>query len=151
MAGHIAMNTFSGGMNKDLDFSLLKENQYYDALNYKLVADEDANGFTLENAEGNSSWVSLTSIFGSSNYKLVGHCYIQPYLVLFATTNTTDKTPTTGISKIARITVDKDELQDIETIYTDGVSSTYLKFSDTYPITSHTSSAASLYSMSSNP
>ena len=70
-------------MNKDTDFSLIKENQYFDARNFKLVANEDSNGFVLENAEGNVEWMDSSDISGiSDTYYIVGSCYIQPYLVL---------------------------------------------------------------------
>jgi len=134
MAGQISTHTFKGGMNKDLDYSLLSNEQYIDALNYKLIANDTNNSLVLENAEGNSEWIDIDDIGLDNTYFLVGHCYIQPYLVLFYTTNTTDKTPTAGVSKIVRITVDKDLDQDPTVIYTDGVSSTYLTLSDTYPI-----------------
>jgi hypothetical protein len=139
MAGSTSIKNFKGGMNKDLDFSLLKEDQYYDALNYKLVADEDANGFVLENAEGNSIWLELGVTLGvttlDDTYFLVGHCYVQPYLVLFYTTNHVDRSPdASDTSVIVRCTVDKDELQQASIIYTDGVDGTKLDLSDTYPI-----------------
>lgn len=133
MAGNIATKTFAGGMNKDLDFSLVKDNQYYDALNYKLIADEDSNGFILENAEGNVLFAGNVSYI--STYKIVGHCYIHPYLVLFYTTHDKDRSPSGGSCAIERITVDKDKHQSSEQIYHDGVSSTYLNLSTTYPIT----------------
>jgi len=133
MAGKVNVKTFAGGMNKDIDFSLLKDNQYFDALNYKLVANEDANGFTLENAEGNSFWVNIEGIV-KDEYKIIGHCFIHPYLVLFATDNENTKAPNGGISVIIRITVDKDEYQDISVIYRDDTVEGTLNFSDTYPI-----------------
>jgi hypothetical protein len=136
MAGEVSIKTFEGGMNKDLDFSLVKENQYYDAQNFKLIANKESNSFVLENAEGNALWLNLSGV-GSldDTYYLVGHCYIQPYLVLFYTTNHADRTPDAGdTSVIVRVTIDKDEPQQAVVIYTDGVSSTKLNFSDTYPI-----------------
>lgn len=45
-------NTFSGGMNMDLDYSLLKDNQYQYAENIRITSN-DSNSFgTLQNIEG---------------------------------------------------------------------------------------------------
>lgn len=136
MAGQVTTKTFSGGMNKDLDFSLLKDNQYYDAQNYKLISDENSNGFILENSEGNSQWLDISGISGiDDTYYMVGHCYIQPYLVLFYTTNDKDRSPNGGTSKIVRLTIDRDEIQEASVIYDDSVAGLgNLNFSTTYPI-----------------
>jgi len=135
MAGQINTKTFSGGMNKDLDFSLVKDNQYYNALNYKLVADEDSNGFVLENAEGNSIFLNISAWSGlDDNDYLVGHCYIQPYLVLFYTTNNATRLDGGATNKIVRIRVDKNRFHSVDVIYTDVAKSEYLNFSTTYPI-----------------
>ena len=135
MAGEIQTKTFSGGMNKDLDYSLLKENQYIDAQNYKLISDESANGFVLENAESNSLLIDISSISGLSNsYYLVGHTYIHPYLVLFYTTNNKDASPSGGTSKIVRATIDKDKVLEASVIYDDSAVTGTLDLSTTYPI-----------------
>lgn len=132
MAGEVQIKTFSGGMNKDLDFSLLKDNQYYDAQNMRLISDKEGNSFTLESLRRDGSF--WTSTLGSSYY-CVGSCWIDPYLILFYTTNHHDRTPSTAkTSKILRFRVEDDVIQESATIYTDGVDSTKLDFSDTYPI-----------------
>ena len=135
MAGQITTKTFHGGMNKDVDISLLKENEYIHAENYKLVADDASNGYILENAEGNESWLDLSGISGlDDTYFLVGHCFIKPYLVLFYTTVVNDTAPSGGDSTIVRLTIDGGKIQEEEIIYEDGVGSTYLDLSTTYPI-----------------
>ena len=107
MAGKVSIKTFKGGMNKDVDISLLGEDQYIHAENYKLVADEDANGFIIENTEGNSKWIDAQDDLAlSSAYHLVGHCFIKPYLVVFYTTIDHDAAPDVsggGDTKIIRI------------------------------------------------
>lgn len=140
MAGQIDIRTFSGGMNKDADYSLLNENQYIDAQNFKLVANTDSNSLILENAEGNTIWLDLSTVTDGvttldDTYYLVGHAYTHPYLVLFYTTNNADRSPDAAdTSAIVRIAVDKDHGQVADLIYVDGVSSTKLDFSTTYPI-----------------
>jgi hypothetical protein len=137
MPKDIQLKSFSGGMNKDMDYSILPENTYVDAQNFKLVADEDSNGFTLENSEGNSSWYDISSEIGAG-YQIAGHCYIAPYLVLFVTENITDNSPdgsvTGNVSKIVKIRVDRDLQQQSEVIYTDGGSKGWLNLSVTHPI-----------------
>ncbi len=133
----LATKSFSGGINTDVDVSLLKENQYRDALNFKLIANEDGTSFAIENAEGNRLWLDQSDLLGlNEDYHIVGHCYIKPYLVLFYTTNVVVAQPelASGVSVIARITVDKDRVQEGEIIYTDGVDGTRLNLSTTYPI-----------------
>jgi len=134
MAGQISTKTFKGGMNKDIDLSMIREDQYTHAENYKLLSNDTDNSLVLENAEGNSLWLDLSGTSLDDTYYLVGSCYIQPYLVLFYTDNTTDKTPTAGNSAIVRLTIDKDEVQETEVIYEDSSALGYLTLSDTYPI-----------------
>ena len=135
MAGGAVTNTFSGGMNKDLDYSLLKSNQYIDAQNYKLIADENANGFVFENAEGNSQFIDISVISGlDDTYFLVGHCYVYSYLVMFFTTNEADYSPTAGINKILRVKLDKDKVHTKDIIFSDELLTDKLEFSGTFPI-----------------
>ena len=135
MAGEIATKNFTGGMNKDLDYSFLKDNQYIDAQNYRLVSDSTSNRFILENAAGNSEWLDISDISGiDDTYVLVGQTFVRPYLVLFFTTNTDDTTPTAGTSKIVRCTVDGDLLQEVNVIYDDSAVTGVLGLSGTFPV-----------------
>lgn len=135
MAGQIATKTFHQGMNKDLDFSLLKDGQYYDANNYKLISDDNANGFTLETAEGNAVWIDTDGVSGlTDSYYIVGHIYIHPYLVVWYTTNSADMTPSGGTSKILRITLDKDKVLETDIIYDDSAVTGTLDLCTTHPI-----------------
>lgn len=141
MARQIFTKTFEGGMNKDIDVSFLAQNQYTHAENFQLISDDSSNNFILENAEGNKQWFNIENIeeLGDTFY-LVGHCYVDPYLILFYTENHALKTPSNSNSNvIVRIRVDKDYFQDYDIIYTDSYGDR-LDFSDTYPI-----SAVGLY------
>lgn len=135
MAGQNFTKTFSGGMNKDLDISILGQNQYYHAENYQLISDDSGTSFTLENADGNQSWWDIsTSGLLDDTFYLAGHCYVDPYLVLFYTQNHTTRIPdNANQSKIIRIRVDKDYRQTAEAIYEDA-SGDRLDISDTFPI-----------------
>lgn len=136
MAGEVDLRTFSGGMNRDLDQSVIPANVYVDALNFKLVADEDGNGFTLENAEGNTDWFTLSSVSGlDSSYYIAGHKFIQPYLVLFVTQNENELSFSTGLSGIVLITLHNGKIQNKELVYIDSASKGYLNFSTALPIT----------------
>lgn len=135
MAGITDLRTFTGGMNKDIDESLIKENQYRDALNFKLIADEEGNGFVLENAEGNKEFFDITDVTGlGADWYIAGHCFIQPYLVLFVTENHQIRTFTTGNSGLVLITLKNGKIQDYDLIYTDSAAKGYLNFSTTFPI-----------------
>lgn len=129
----IQIKTFNGGMNKDVDYSILPENVYTHSENYKLIADKDSNSFTLETAEGNYTWLNLSDVVGN-DYFIAGHCYISKYLVLFVTKNETETTPTSKPSKIVRIRVGGDLKQQVSTIYTDSFALGRLNFSVTHPI-----------------
>lgn len=48
----VVVNTFTGGMQKDLDKSLVKPNQYIDAQNYRLITTEGNTTGSLENVKG---------------------------------------------------------------------------------------------------
>lgn len=136
MAGEVAIKKFSGGMNKDVDYSLLKDTQYTDAQNYRLISDSESNNFILENAAGNTSWLDISGVSGlDDTYFLVGQAFVRPYLILFFTTNENDRTPTAGTSKIVRVTIDKDLVQEVNIIYDDSAVTGVLGLSATYPIT----------------
>jgi hypothetical protein len=139
MPKDIQLKSFSGGMNKDMDYSILPENTYVDAQNFKLIANEDSNGFILENSEGNNLEYNLTNIATvDSTYKIAGHCFIKPYLVVFLTQNLQERTPdgdSSGkFSKIVRFTIDRGRIQNTDLIYTDGGTKEWLNLSMTYPI-----------------
>jgi hypothetical protein len=135
MAGQITTKTFKGGMNKDIDVSLLQEDQYRHAENYKLIADEGSNSFVLETAEGNALWVDVSDYGVTDSYYLVGHCFIKPYLVLFYTTNLEDASPTAGNTRILRLLQDGDEVLDGEVIFDEDLPAQgNLTLSTTYPI-----------------
>lgn len=134
MAKDIVTNTFSGGMNKDIDYSILPNNTYVHAENIKLIANEDSNGFILENAEGNTELINITDIDGVTvSYNIVGSCVIDKYLVLFLTTSSSI-TPSTDTSIIARITIIDGKVQSKDRIYIDSAAKGRLKLSSVYPL-----------------
>ena len=49
----VAVNTFTGGMNKDISKELIPANKYLDAQNYRLVTTEGNTTGSLENIKGN--------------------------------------------------------------------------------------------------
>ena len=135
MAGQIATKTFNGGMNKDLDFSILPENKYSHAENFKLIADEDANGFILENAEGNSSYLDIDELLSGDDFNIAGYAYIRNRLIIFATENTSDTPSSSNNSAIIKCELnDRDEITYDSVIYNDALTSGKLNLSTYYPI-----------------
>ena len=56
------INTFSGGMNKDLDKSLIKPHQAYNIENFRLVSKDGVSTGALENVMGNILSTTIPSI-----------------------------------------------------------------------------------------
>jgi hypothetical protein len=79
-----AINTFTKGMNKDLDLSVLPKEAYLHAQNFRLVTNEGSTTTALENIEGNS----LLSSALPSGYSAIGSVYVRDEIIIFATNNT---------------------------------------------------------------
>lgn len=78
MATNSTVHTFEGGMNKDLDKSLMPKNKYYHAENLRLSPTNDGKGFILKNVLGTQSVITF-----SANYTICGYCLVRNKLVLF--------------------------------------------------------------------
>lgn len=57
-----AINTFTSGMNKDLDKSLMKPSHYLNAENFRLITDGGLSTQALENVKGNTLSVQIPNI-----------------------------------------------------------------------------------------
>jgi len=55
----ISINTFTGGMNKDISKYVLPPNEYYDASNVRIVADSSKESAALVNVQGNEFAVEI--------------------------------------------------------------------------------------------
>ena len=55
----ISVNTFSGGMNKDISKYVLPANEYYDASNIRIVADSGKESAALVNIQGNEFSIEI--------------------------------------------------------------------------------------------
>jgi hypothetical protein len=122
MSGLTDIRKFQGGMNKDISYAMLPDTSYTHAENFKLISSEGSNDYVLENAEGNYLALDLDSAFSiDSTYGLVGHCYISSYLVMWFSQNKTTKEPTTtsGATKIIRLKMDRDGIQEYTLLYSD--------------------------------
>lgn len=135
MAGNIATKLFKGGMNKDVDISIIGEDTYSHAENFKLIANSDSNSFILENAEGNKAFIDLTTISGvEDEHRIVGYCFINPHLVIFMSENTDTRTiDPAKESIIVDVYIDKDKYQSGKVIYTD-TTGDRLDFNAAFPI-----------------
>lgn len=88
----VSIKTFSKGMQKDLDKSLMSNNTYLHAENFRLVADEEGTTGALENILGNKGFVTSYSV---ANQYICGYCMVRDTLILFMTINTASN-PETG-------------------------------------------------------
>jgi hypothetical protein len=79
-----AINTFTKGMNKDLDLSVLPKEAYLHAQNFRLVTNEGSSTTALETIEGNS----LLSSALPSGYTAIGSTTLRDEVIIFATNNT---------------------------------------------------------------
>jgi len=70
------VNTFSGGMTKDLSFNKFPNDKYFDALNLRVLTDKEGGTISLVSAKGNQI---VTSFYG----QLYGYCSIRDNLYLF--------------------------------------------------------------------
>ena len=95
-------NTFSKGMNKDLDKSLRPSNTYFNARNTRVVSsDLDTTG-AIENVKGNLQIIDVVGDNGNgipSGYYVIGTKKIEDWLVVWTTTND-DTTEEAGSSAI---------------------------------------------------
>lgn len=69
-----SINTFGGGMNKDLDKSLLPANKYIDAQNYRIFTTEGSTTGSLENIKGTK--FILERLEPGVDTIVVGHNYL---------------------------------------------------------------------------
>ena len=100
-----AVNTFIKGMNKDLDKSVMSENSYLNADNFRITTSEGASSGALENIKGNK-WLGVSSELESGQL-VCGSVRIRDYIILFTTNNTTT-TPSGGRSMLYKLILDKD-------------------------------------------
>jgi len=133
------INTFVGGMRKDIDKSLMSNKTYLDAHNFRIVTTKGSTSGSLENIKGNI--VLSTGDVITSGQRIIGSCEIRDKLVLFTTNNLTPGTPASGTSKIyvAEINLITEAQTSLTCIYDDNLNaglgtSDFLNFSVAYPI-----------------
>ena len=132
-----AVHSFSGGMVKDLDKSLITNDRYLEARNFRLVTSTGVNNVgessgSLENIEGNALVISSIP----NTMHVAGSVYLRDTVVLFLTTNTT--TVVGGRNMIVSFTIDTttEELNNYTVLYDDNLNASAgeLDFSTIYPI-----------------
>lgn len=112
-----AVRTFQGGMVKDLDKSLISNDKYLEARNFRLVTSTGVNNSglssgALENIEGNN----LVSTAIPNTMHVAGSAYLRDTLVLFLTTNTV--TPTHGVGRNMVVSFEIDVVAETASNYT---------------------------------
>ena len=124
-------------MVKDLDKSLITNDRYLEARNFRLVTSTGVNNVgessgSLENIEGNALVISSIP----NTMHVAGSVYLRDTVVLFLTTNTT--TVVGGRNMIVSFTIDTttEELNNYTVLYDDNLNASAgeLDFSTIYPI-----------------
>lgn len=125
-----AVNSWSKGMNKDLDISVLPKESYLHAENFRLVVDNDSSTTSLESVIGNSTQLNDQSVSTNilpSGSVIVSHCIIRDILVLFVIQNT--------MQSIYRCTVSNGgKLTDLRLVVSDQGKTKKFNFSVDRPI-----------------
>lgn len=137
--GKQIVNTFVGGMNKDIDKSLISSKSYLDAHNFRSITTKGGTTGSLENIKGNYLLSGVGGNIDAGQF-IIGTSEIRDKLVLF-TTNNTSTTPNGGNSQIYVMELDLEtETQtSLTKIYDDNLNaglavSDFLNFSTAYPI-----------------
>lgn len=131
------VNTFDGGMNKDLADRLLPVNKYRDAQNFRLVTTKGGTSGNLENIKGNKFILDSIDASKIVDGKIIGSCELRDQIILFTTNNVDDSPSSTGSRiYILKIDLDTEEQISLELIYDDtlNVDNSPLNFSTLYPI-----------------
>jgi len=84
MANKIVVNTFTGGINKDIDKALLPKTSYLDAQNFRAVTSVGNSTGSLETIKGNK--VISNTIVATGQF-IIGSCEIRDRIILFTTSN----------------------------------------------------------------
>jgi len=86
--GQEIVNTFNKGMIQDFDKSVQPEGSYLEAYNFRLVTDKGGTSASLENINGNVTFLDFT-IQGLGDAYYNGHAFIRDELFVFVTNNST--------------------------------------------------------------
>lgn len=78
------INTFSGGLNMDSDYSLLKENQYINAENVRVVVNEGSSTGSIQNIEG---FVKVRPVIALGNEKVIHALTVRDFAIVFTKVN----------------------------------------------------------------
>lgn len=77
------VNSFNGGINCDIDDSLIPKNQYRDALNMRVVASRDNSASTLQPYTGFEEKLNYEEV---DDYTIISTISVRNYIVTFKTT-----------------------------------------------------------------
>lgn len=119
---------FNNGMSKDQEISLQKEGTYNDALNMRLLSN-DNNTFSLETIKGNLNILN-NPVFGNPhklnpNYQVIGWTAGVNKVIVFSTNAPSDPTPPTnpdgtysdGNGEIGVLTINEQNVGTYTTVY----------------------------------
>jgi hypothetical protein len=89
MASKQEVNSFEGGINKDVADLLLPTNKYRDALNYRLITTKGGTTGNLENMKGNKFILASVDPQQIVDGNIIGGIELRDEIILFVTENTT--------------------------------------------------------------
>ena len=87
------ITSFEGGLNKDLSLAVIKQNQYTDCENFRLISDKGKSSFSIENTQGTTHMVSIPDT-SSVVRMIVGHIPTDVTEIYDILTITVGTTPT---------------------------------------------------------
>ena len=130
----LVVNTFTDGMNKDIDKALMSNKTYLDAQNFRLITTEGNSTGALETIKGNK--LISTDLILAGQF-IIGSCEIRDKIILFTTSNELID-PTAGRSMIYSFSINLEgEVGTAPVVlYDDSLNSdnTFLLFSTAHPI-----------------
>ena len=117
MSNKKAYNSFKGGMVIDSDPSIKNPDTYDYAENFRFVADSKSNTGVLYTPESSALIASAENLLQPGT-RILGHCVIRNYLVLFIR----ESTPGGWEESIIRYNINNDSISDKFTLFSPGYS-----------------------------
>lgn len=130
----VSKNSFHKGMNRDLSFSKIGPEYYYNARNIRIITREGESTGSITNEKGNELLLQIPnieaydSIPAQINLQIIGSTTIRDVIVLF-TTNESSSTPINSYGQIWTLTYNDDYAPSLRLMYNN-----ICNFSTNYPI-----------------
>lgn len=108
------INSFTKGLDMDVNPLMYDNENYYYARNFRLVVDEELSTLTLTNGKGLSlKFVTYNASSIEEECTIIGACELDTYIIIFTYTSYTD------ITTIFKIPIGSLESSSVYNLYTD--------------------------------